>query len=174
MCCSYDSTGNASEAQRPYRHRGTRITIPGTDRPPHETEGCALPSCECHVVILGANGTPQRSTRSRRGGRCKRVDGGLQRVILSVQSPKIFGQLYPTRRKAVWSQLLSLKNPAGRQLHARPSRSHRNEALGRGSRFTRRFSFAACLCNTSSLAPEPGQHFHQQSLHDRAQEGALS
>jgi hypothetical protein len=38
---------------------------------------------------------------------------------ISAQSRKMICQLYPTRRKAVWSKLLSLKNPDARQLHAR-------------------------------------------------------
>ena len=34
----------------------------------------------------------------------------MHRVTISVQSRKMIGQLYPTRRKAVQSKLLSLKD----------------------------------------------------------------
>lgn len=53
------------------------------------------------------------------------------RNYISAQSRKMIGQLYPTRRKAVWSKLLSLKSLAGRQLHARPGRNQRSLVRGK-------------------------------------------
>ena len=43
----------------------------------------------------------------------------------------MIGQLYPTRRKAVWSKLLSLKILADKQLHARPGRNQRSLVRGK-------------------------------------------
>jgi hypothetical protein len=65
--------------------------------------------------LLARRAWNEKEVRARDLNDRRAIPGGT----LTIHARKVFSQLCPTRRKAIWSKLLSLKNPDGRQFHAR-------------------------------------------------------